>query len=80
MKLFSIMLKVIAYLSLVATIGPPFAFLTGRISLDETQWIMCFAMIAWFVSASFLAVLKKEDRAGKTDSPTAGPSDESAVI
>jgi hypothetical protein len=43
--------QITSWLALAATIVPPFVFLAGRMSLDQTKLIMLLATIAWFATA-----------------------------
>ncbi len=48
-----LVLQIISYVSLVATIAPAILFLAGRISLDQTKWSMLAATLVWFAVTPF---------------------------
>lgn len=48
-----ILLQIISYAALAATIVPSILFLADRISLDQTKWIMLAATIVWFAVTPF---------------------------
>jgi|APSaa5957512622_1039677.scaffolds.fasta_scaffold588635_1 hypothetical protein len=76
MKPYTIVLKLIAYLSLIATAVAPVLFLMGKLELEGTKWIMLLSMITWFISASLLSVENRDKPVAQTNPA----SDESAVI
>ena len=75
MKSYTIVLKVIAYLSLIATAVPSILFLMGKLDLEGTKWIMLLSMITWFISASLLSFEKSDEPVAQTNPA----SDESAA-
>ena len=46
-------LQVVSWCALVATITPPLLFLGGRMTLDETKFVMLLATLAWFAATPF---------------------------
>ena len=48
-----LVLQIISWAALVATIGPPVLYLAGRMTLDQTKLVMLVATIVWFVTTPF---------------------------
>ena len=48
-----IVLQLISFAALVATIAPSILFLANRLSLDQTKWIMLVATLVWFAVTPF---------------------------
>ena len=48
-----LVLQIISYASLVATIAPSILFLADQISLDQTKWSMLAATLVWFAVTPF---------------------------
>ena len=44
--------KYIALVSLVVLIVPSILYLAGKMTLDQTKWIMLLATIVWFIAAT----------------------------
>ncbi len=44
--------KYIALVSLLVLITPSVLYLAGKMTLDQTKWIMLLATIVWFVTAT----------------------------
>jgi len=48
-----VLLQLVSLASLVATIAPSILFLAGRLSLDQTKWMMLAATLVWFAVTPF---------------------------
>ena len=45
-------LKIISLLALIALTLPSVIFLAGKLELDRVKWLMLFATIVWFFTAT----------------------------
>ena len=48
-----LILQIVSWLSLAATIVPPALYMAGRITLDQSTLAMFLAAIGWFATAPF---------------------------
>lgn len=46
-----IVLQIVSWAALVATIVPPILFLAGRLTLDQSKWTLLLATVVWFATA-----------------------------
>ena len=44
-----LVLQIISYAALLATIASPILFLVDRITLDQSKWSLLVATLVWFV-------------------------------
>lgn len=49
-----LVLQIVSYAALVATLASPILFLTDRISLDQSKGLLLAATIVWFAVTPFL--------------------------
>jgi len=46
-----IVLQIVSWAAIVATILPSILFLAGRMTLDQSKWTLLLATVVWFVTA-----------------------------
>lgn len=46
-----IVLQILSWAAIVATILPSILFLAGRVTLDQSKWALLVATVVWFVTA-----------------------------
>jgi len=46
-----VILQIVSWASIVATIVPSLLFLMGRMTLDQSKWVLLVATVVWFATA-----------------------------